>query len=200
MSLLRRVRTRDADAWERLCSLYGPIVYGWCRRAGLQDSDAADATQDVFRTVFRSIGDFRGHGGEAGDAPAGSFRGWLWVITRNQVRFHFRRQETVPLAFGGSDARNRFTEQAEVTVTQSIADADDPEPDAAATRCRIVHAALELVRGDFNPTTWAAFTRVTLQGHSPQEVAADLGMTENAVRQAKFRVLRRLRDELDGQF
>lgn len=54
------------------------------------------------------------------------------------------------------------------------------------------------MKGDFNTITWQAFSRVTLQEHSIQDVARDLKLTENAVRQAKFRVLRRLRDELDG--
>jgi RNA polymerase sigma-70 factor (ECF subfamily) len=185
-SLLQRVRRLDPDAWERLCALYGPVVYGWCRRAGLQESDAADAMQDVFRSVFRGIGDFQK------DGPSGSFRGWLWTITRNQVRLFFRKQGRVPQAFGGSDAQRQFAEQPEGV--------DDDEPaDDVETRRQILHHALELVRGDFTPATWDAFARVTLQGEPIPDVAAALGMTDNAVRQAKFRVLRRLREELDGQ-
>jgi RNA polymerase sigma-70 factor (ECF subfamily) len=184
-SLLQRVRRLDPDAWERLSALYGPVVYGWCRRAGLHESDAADAMQDVFRSVFRGIGAFQQ------DGRGGSFRGWLWSITRNQVRLFFRKQGRVPQAFGGSDARQRFAEQPD--------GADDPEPDDAEVRRQILHRALELVRGDFTPATWDAFTRITLQGEAIADVAAALGMTDNAVRQAKFRVLRRLREELDGQ-
>lgn len=54
------------------------------------------------------------------------------------------------------------------------------------------------MRSDFNESTWQAFAQVTLQGRSIQDVAAELGLKDNAVRQAKFRVLRRLREELDG--
>ncbi len=82
--------------------------------------------------------------------------------------------------------------------TDGSRDHDDDEPDAVNTRRRILHRALDLVKGDFNTITWQAFSRVTLQEHSIQDVARDLKLTENAVRQAKFRVLRRLRDELDG--
>jgi RNA polymerase sigma-70 factor, ECF subfamily len=184
-SLLQRVRRLDAEAWERLCALSGPLVYGWCRRAGLQESDAADATQDVFRSVFRGIGDFQN------DGQAGSFRGWLWTITRNQVNLFFRKQGRSPQAFGGSDAQARLAEQPDGL--------DVPEPDDAEFRRQILHRALELVRGDFTPSTWDAFARVTLQGEAIPDVAAALSMTDNAVRQAKFRVLRRLREELDGQ-
>jgi len=169
----------------RLCSLYSPVVYGWCLRAGLQDNDAADAMQDVFRSVFRSIGTFRK------DGPTGSFRGWLWSITRNQVRLFFRKQGNVPQAFGGSDAQQQFA--------QLPAGPDEIDPDADATRRDILHRALEIVRDDFQPSTWDVFYRVTLQGQSIQEVAEILSLTQNAVRQAKFRVLRRLREELDGR-
>ncbi len=192
-SLLERVRRLDGDAWERLCALYTPVVYGWCRRAGLQESDAADAVQEVFRSVFRGIGDFRGkvHGG--------SFRGWLWAITRNEVRLFYRTQGSVPQALGGSEAQRRFAEQPDGLADLDAIDLDDAEPDPAQTRRRVVHRALDLVRGDFGESTWESFSRITLQGRSISEVAAELGMAENDVRQAKFRVLRRLREELDGQ-
>lgn len=188
-SLLERVRRLDGDAWERLCALYSPVVYGWCRRAGLQESDAADVVQNVFRSVLRGIGDFRGK------TRVGSFRGWLWAITRNEVRLFYRTQGSVPQALGGSEAQRRFAEQPDGTT-----DLDAAEPDSAQTRRRVVHRALELVRGDFSKSTWAAFSQISFEGRSISEVAANLGMAENAVRQAKFRVLRRLREELDGQF
>src|SRR5262249_40117518 len=71
-SLLQRLRARDPVAWERLCQIYGPLVYRWARSSGLQDTDAADVVQEVFRSVAVSLDHFH-H-----DAPTDSFRGWLW--------------------------------------------------------------------------------------------------------------------------
>ncbi len=190
LSLLKRVRCFDALAWERLSALYGPVVYGWCRRAGLQDNDSADAVQEVFRSVFRGIAEFRG----ADNSQNGSsFRGWLWTITRNQVRLFFRRGSNVTPAIGGTDAQIRFAEHPDSTPIL-----DEDEPDAEQTRRQVLQRALELVKADFHETTWQAFAQITLQERSIQDVASELGLTENAVRQAKFRVLRRLREELDG--
>lgn len=177
----------EPAAWERLCGLYGPIVYGWCRRAGLQESDSADATQDVFRSVFEHFDQFRGDGD--GDRKGGGFRGWLWTITANQVRLHFRKAGRQASAFGGSDGQD---------VMARLPDSELPVDDADASRRRILQRALDLVRGDFSEVTWTIFERTTLENEPYQEVADDLGMNGNAVRQARFRVLRRLREELDG--
>lgn len=65
------------------------------------------------------------------------------------------------------------------------------------TQRRLLHRALDLIRKDFNQITWTAFSRIALENREIQDVAKELGLTENAVRQAKFRVLRRLREELD---
>ena len=184
VSLLQRVKRMEAPAWERLSALYGPIVYGWCRRSGIQESDAADCTQDVFRLVFQKIEQFQG-------GENGSFRGWLWTITINQVRLHFRQAQNRTQAAGGSDARQMIAQLPDVNFSEE-------EPDAEASRRRVIRRALELVKGDFSETTWASFERTTLQRQLYQHVAAELGMKENAVRQARFRVLRRLREELDG--
>ena len=99
-SLLERARQQTPGAWERLTTLYGPLVYSWSRRAGLQAEDAADVVQDVFRAVVIHLSGFRRE--RSGD----SFRGWLWTITQNKIRDLRRRQAGRPEAVGGTDAHH----------------------------------------------------------------------------------------------
>ena len=54
---------------------------------------------------------------------------------------------------------------------------------------------LAIVEGDFEPGTWQAFTRFAVEGRPATQVAAELGITASAVVQAKFRILKRLREE-----
>src|SRR5438105_11562758 len=77
LGLLERARTDDAAAWGRLVALYAPLVFHWCRRWGLQEEDAADVFQEVFRSVASHLGGFRKE--RAGD----TFRGWLRTIARS---------------------------------------------------------------------------------------------------------------------
>jgi RNA polymerase sigma-70 factor (ECF subfamily) len=182
-SLLARVKERDADAWRRLARLYSPLVYRWARRCDLQASDAADVVQEVFASVARNIGTFR-H-----DLPDSSFRGWLWTITRNQVRLHFRHNKARPQALGGSDAR-RLMEQHPDLVDR------DGDPSGLDSHASLVHRAVQIIRGDFQPQTWQAFWRVVIEDRPAADVAEELGMTPAAVRQAKYRVLCRLHEEL----
>ena len=55
---------------------------------------------------------------------------------------------------------------------------------------------MNLVRHEFEERTWKAFWQVTVEDRSPAEVAAAMGISANAVRQAKSRVLRRLKEEM----
>src|SRR5205809_484580 len=99
-SLIQRARDRDADAWERLVTLYAPLVFGWCRGWGLHREDAADVFQEVFQSVAMHLGEFRR------DRSGDTFRGWLRTITRNKVNDLFRRREREPSGVGGSEARD----------------------------------------------------------------------------------------------
>ena len=175
---------RDADAWRRLARLYTPLVYRWARQCDLQASDAADVSQEVFAAVARSIESFR-H-----DHPEASFRGWLWMITRNQIRLHYRRSQQLPNARGGSTANLFLAQQPE--------DDSPSEPAGLNSERSLVHRAVQLVRSDFQPQTWQAFWRMVVDGATAAEVGAELGMTPSAVRQAKYRVLCRLQEELAG--
>ncbi len=112
-SLIEQACRLKPDAWDRLCAIYGPIIYGWCQSCGLQDSDAADAVQEVFRSVFTHLDQFRRQGGV--------FHAWLWRITINQVRLHFRKKQRNPIP----------TDDGQV---QQWLDSADEEPPLESTR------------------------------------------------------------------
>jgi RNA polymerase sigma-70 factor (ECF subfamily) len=181
--LIVRLKSKDEQAWQRLVHLYGPLVYYWCRQNGLESQDSVDVFQDVFAAVSRGIDGFRG----------GRFRSWLWTITRNKLTDHFRRREAA-IAAGGTEAQIRLRE-----IPEQFPD-DSTDPDAMSETVALVHRCLNLVQAEFEDRTWQAFWRATVEGHSTADIAADLGISVNGVRQAKSRVLRRVREELGDDF
>jgi RNA polymerase sigma-70 factor (ECF subfamily) len=181
-SLLLRLRQpTEQAAWARFVELYTPLLYSWSRRLGLQSQDAADLVQDVFIVLVEKLPDFRYD-------PQKSFRAWLRTVLLNKWRNRHRRHTAVPL-----DA------------------VKDPLPDRAATdavdafgeaeyRQHLVGRALHLMQSEFQPATWKACLEVVADERPAAEVAKRLGITVNAVYLARSRVLRRLREELDGLF
>jgi RNA polymerase sigma-70 factor (ECF subfamily) len=182
LSLLERVRSRDPQAWHRLVELYQPLVLAWCRRAGVTSTDAEDVAQEVFAAVASALDHFRR------DRPGDTFRGWLRVITRNQIWQLFRRSKGRPRAEGGSDAWEHL---------QEIADPlPGPAEEESEEMGQLYLRAVELVRGEFEDRTWQAFWLSTVEDRDPAVVGQELNMTPNNVRQARSRVLRRLREEV----
>jgi RNA polymerase sigma-70 factor (ECF subfamily) len=55
---------------------------------------------------------------------------------------------------------------------------------------------VDLIRAEFDERTWQAFWLTAVENHSGSEAAKLLGMSPGAVRQAKYKVVRRLRQEL----
>ncbi len=184
-TLLEQVRARRPEAWQRLVCLYGPVVYRWCRQYGVARDDAPDLVQEVFAAVALHIDGFHRH------RPGDSFTAWLRTVTRNVIRGCFRSRHDRAVAQGGSDAQEWFLQVPE--LPEPVEASDSPE-----TSSWIMPIGLDLVRAEFENHTWEAFRRVVIERQSPARVAVDLGMTIAAVYQAKSRVLRRLRQELDG--
>jgi RNA polymerase sigma-70 factor, ECF subfamily len=183
-SLLDCVHANESRGWERLVALYAPLVFHWCRQHGLQDSDAADVAQEVFRAVLTHFGTFRKE--KKGD----TFRGWLRTIFRNKVNDLFRQRAREPAGAGGSDAQTFLSQQPGPSAPEEVALADGPaERD-------LLNRALALLRGEFEERTWQAFWQTTVESRETGDVAADLGMSSGAVRVAKCRVLHRLREFL----
>jgi RNA polymerase sigma-70 factor (ECF subfamily) len=181
--LLDRVRADDAAAWDRLVALYAPLVFHWCRRWDLQEQDAADVFQEVFQSVAGHIADFRKT--REGD----TFRGWLRTITRNKIHDHFRKLGREPGGVGGTEAQLRMSE---LPAPEPL----EEETAGGEAERSLFLRGLELIRAEFEPRTWQAFWRTTVEGQATKEVATELAMSPGAVRVAKSRVLHRLREEL----
>src|SRR5712691_11419520 len=79
-SLLVRLRDPcDEAAWREFVELYVPLVYGYARKQGLQDADAADLSQEVLGAVAGAVGrlDY--------DPERGAFRNWLFTVLRRKL-------------------------------------------------------------------------------------------------------------------
>ena len=182
-SLIVAAKAQEPEAWDRLARLYGPMVYGWARSFSLQQSDAADVVQEVFASVKTGLARFEHR------KPKDRFRAWLYTITRNQVRAGVRRRDHGPQALGGTAAQQAI---------QQIPDSLD-EYSASSSRdgeVGFLHRAMEIIRAEFESPVWSAFLAFTLHDRTAADVGDELGMSADAVRQAKCRVLRRLKEFL----
>ncbi len=181
------VKLRDGDnhaAWQEFIRLYGPVVYGFARKRGLQDADAADLMQDVMRSVSAAIGrlDY--------DRNQGTFRGWLFTITRNRI-FSFLSARRIRPQGSGDTTTNRLLEE---HPDEEVA----PDEWEMEYQRRLAAIAMDRVKGEFQATTWRAFWLTAVEGRSAAEVAEEVGLSPGAIYVAKSRVLARLREEVES--
>jgi RNA polymerase sigma-70 factor (ECF subfamily) len=182
VSLLDRLRGAGPDdpEWHRLQELYEPLIRRWlCRVPGLGD-EVGDLTQEVFLVMVRGIPRFERQ-------REGSFRAWVRGITVNVLRSHRRRRFRKPAV--RLEPFDAFSDML-AEPSSELAREWDLDHDR-----HIFQKLQEIVRREFAPTTWDAFRRFALDGLPAAEVAAELGLSVNAVTLAKSRILKRLREE-----
>jgi RNA polymerase sigma-70 factor (ECF subfamily) len=181
-SLLVRMRDpRDASAWSQFVDLYAPLIYGFARKRGLQDADAADLAQDVLRAVSTGIRSFEY------DPLRGMFRSWFFTVVRNKLRdFTSSRARNTP-GSGDPDVHSLLDEQPGRESELESAWAQEYEQ-------QLFTWAAEQVRKEVQPATWCAFWQTAVEGKSGKEVALAAGISVPAVYLAKGRVLARLRE------
>ena len=178
-SLLIRLREpTDREAWARFVHIYGPLIFRWARYTGLQADDAADLVQDVMTLLLEKLPEFRYD-------ESRSFRSWLKTVTLNKWRERCRRRR-LPVADVTQSGLGRL-------------------PDSNATDLwdrqyehRVVSQAMDGLKHDFRPETWEACRRYIFDDAKPSELAQEFGISMWTIYSAKSRLIKKLRDELDG--
>jgi RNA polymerase sigma factor (sigma-70 family) len=184
-SLLVRLRDgSDAGAWQEFVHLYAPVIYGFARKRGLQDADSADLMQEVLRSVSSAVNRLEY------DTARGTFRGWLFTVTRNKV-FNFLEARSHRVV-GSGDSR------VQQSLEQFAGGDGDLSGDWETDYQRSLAAqAMVEVKGEFQKATWDAFVQTAVEGLPPAKVAARVGLSVGAVYVAKSRVIARLRQEIE---
>lgn len=186
LSLLARLRlSADTNSWNRLVELYAPLLQGWLRAYGISESDADDLVQDVLAVVSQELPRF------IHNERTGAFRSWLRKIFVHRLQNYWRRRKREPVAKGGS------------SILEQIQQLEDDNSDLSRNWNQqhdsdVIARLVELVRPRFQEKTWEAFRRQMLDGQTPAQVAAELGMAIGSVYVARNRVLTALRREAEG--
>jgi RNA polymerase sigma-70 factor, ECF subfamily len=182
VSLLDRLRVArpDASDWNRLQGIYLPLIDRWLSRIPGLGDEAADLAQDVLVVMVRELPRFERR-------REGSFRAWLRQVTVNRVRTH-RKQRQRCFAPANDPAEGFLDRLAD--PNGDLAREWDKEHDR-----HVFQRLLTVVKHDFTPTTWEAFRLFAVEGLPAVRVAEQLEISENAVLQAKSRILKRLRQE-----
>ena len=181
VSLFLRIRGAPGDpgVWEEFVELYGPAVVQWCRRHGLQDSDAHDVSQDVLVRFWRMSGKFRYD-------PERRFRSYLRRMVHSAVSDWSEARRADRDATGGDELRKVLDlAPAREDLAARIEEAFDTE---------LLALAMGEVEARVKPRTWEAFRLLAVDGCAGAEVAARLQMDVNHVYVARFQVQRMIRD------
>lgn len=190
ISLIDRVRMdkKDQASWHQFMDIYRPLVTHWCRRVNIKKTDTEDVCQEVFTSVLMSINRFRK------ERESDTFRGWLRTITKCRIVDYLRvKTREVPAM------RN-------IDINAIIAPLTEPEelsaPDNESRKAsrEVLREAVKAVQDRSDDKTWQAFTRTAVDDQNATDVAEELGMSSDAVRQAKSRVTKRLQKELGPLF
>lgn len=202
-SLIRRATGDDAagrTALDELCARYWPAVYAFFRSTGDDPERAADHTQGLFARLLER-GDLA-----TADPARGRFRSWLKTCARHHQSHQLEAERA--LKRGGAerirslDAPTRDDAEARFQLAAPHAD----EPDRAFDRAwaqALIDRALQQLRSEQIARGRGARCDALLpwlddSGQAPpqRELAAELGLSEGALRVALHRLRGRFRDLL----
>jgi RNA polymerase sigma-70 factor (ECF subfamily) len=176
-TLLAKVKDmKDGVAWLRFDGLYRPLLCRWVRASGAPASAVDDIVQDVLIAVQRALShDF------AYDPAKGGFRKYLGQVVRSKVIDHFRQRKRRPPHVAlladegpGYDPNEKLWEQ--------------------QYREHVVRRCMEQVRSEVDEENWKIFLAYRVEKETAKNLAARLGISEQAVASRAFRIVERLRD------
>lgn len=170
---------KDDRIWSEFYARYQPVLVAFGRKLGLTEQDAQDAAQETLLAFVNAYRD----GGY--DRDKGRLRTWLLGIASHKVR-DIQRKHGRELVISDNSASTRF-------LNKVVDDEGISQVWEAQWQDEIVKRCMEEIRKQVKPTTLKAFELFALQGWPAEKVAAELGITENAVWISKNRVLTRLR-------
>jgi RNA polymerase sigma-70 factor (ECF subfamily) len=173
--LVEQILSGDQKAFDLLYETYFPRVHGFAFKRLRDAGEAEDVTQEVFLTVFKVLGSYRGNS---------SLLVWIFGITRNTVNRRFRR------------ARPRL-ESLDTSGAPELP-AITASPDRAVDARRVLKRCETVVARDLTPLQRRIFHLKHLRRQSIRTIARALGKSEDAIKANLYRMRRSIAEGAPG--
>ena len=182
---IERLRTGDANAFERLVAERSGEVYGLLYRLTESREEARDLTQETFLRAFQNISSFRGEA---------DLRTWIYRIAINQARNRWRwwrrRRRDATFSLDTNDEGRQS-----LLATLKCDKSRDPEQDTLAHEREVVlRKALGTLRRVYRETVILR----DIEGLAYEEIAVALEISIGTVKSRLARGRQELRRKLEG--
>ena len=192
MSLIEWAKQNEPRAWDQIFELYTPLIKRWAGLNGVRDDyEVENVCQEVLTKMFNSLNTFSKPDGK------GSFRGWIFVITRNYILTN--KMGKSPVTIGGSDWHRRMNE---IPINQQAVDSllDSITIHHQEEKGYVFRKIMNWVESEFSSKKNKMFRGVVIDQRPVKDVAKDFNVSENVVYQNKSRILSRIRAVYEDLF
>ena len=176
LTLVNGVSQDERQSWERFVKVYKDPMCEFARSQAVFHGISETEAEDAVFTLFERFAQHK----EKFDPTKGSLRNWVMMRLKNILL---------------DVARQRASEKAR--SDRAMADGADGDSERQRewkeAQLAIMRRALKVVLDEADPRTREVFTRVALEDGHPAKVAADFGLTANAVYQIKNRIIAKVR-------
>lgn len=185
--ILRLQDWQDQKSWDEFYRTYWRLIYAVAIKAGLKEHEAWDVVQETVLTIAKQSrkGMY--------NPEKGSFKSWLWNITRWRINDQFRNRKKDASVLQAAPETG-------YDPVNEIPDAGHESFDSIWERewqSNIMKAAIERVKMKVSPRQFQIFDYNVLRGIRASEVRHKLGVSIAQVYLAKHRVGSLLRKEVE---
>ncbi|HTL54491.1 MAG TPA: sigma-70 family RNA polymerase sigma factor [Candidatus Limnocylindrales bacterium] len=190
-TLLHRLKNwQDQTSWEQFFETYWKLIYGFARKAGLNEAEAQDVVQETMFAIVKHMPTF------TYDPTRGSFKGWLLNMARWRIIDQIRKRR--PL----SDKHHLHHDFCSSTGTDTIGAIPDPAGPSldqyweTEWQTNLLESAMNNVKRRLDPEKYQLFDCYVNKEWAPEKVAATFGVSVNQVYQAKHRITEMVKAEV----
>ena len=180
---------KDQRSWDEFYRSYWRLIYSVAIKAGLREDEAWDVVQETVLTIAKQTLK------NTYDPERGSFKMWLWNVTRWRINDQFRQRGKVSATpastADGGDSSREPVENIPDTSNNNFTEIWERE-----WQQNVMKAALERVKMRVSPRQYQIFDYNVLQGMNATEVRRRLGVSMAQVYLAKHRVGSILKKEI----
>jgi len=181
LTLLASLRdSADNDAWHRFDQRYRHLLVQFAERIGLDHHEADEVAQQTLIAFSEA------HRKGRYDRNQGRFRNWLLGIAQHKIADLCAERKKLPTPIGSPNATHRsFPLLHDADRMSAIWDRE--------WETFVMTECFRMAEERFSPRDFHIFERLTLEKEKVESVADDYGLSREAVRQIRHRILRYMR-------